>query len=173
MTPFAPQLGSPVRAWRVDRDIHKADWGSGTGAHRLGGRWNSVGVAAVYASLDAATAILEVAVHKGFGTLDAVPHVITALEIDDPGKIHVVLPSAIPQPGWLTPAPPAAGQQQFGDRLLGQHLFVAIPSTPSRHSWNLVFDPARAAGHCRMVLQERLAIDPRLNAAATGRAARP
>jgi len=163
LTPFAPLLGKPVRGWRVDRDIHAATWNSGFGAHLTGGRWNSVGHAVIYAALDSSTAILEVAVHKGFYALDTVPHMLTAFEIDDPSKIHVVMPAAVPNPNWLVPAVPTPGQQKFGDALLAAHLFVAIPSAPSRHSWNILFDPARAAGHYKLVLQERLAIDPRLN----------
>jgi RES domain-containing protein len=100
--------------------------------------------------------------------------VITAFEIDDPATIHVVTPSAVPNPSWLVPSIPTPGQQRFGAHLLAKHLFVAIPSTVSQHSWNLLFDPARAAGHYQMVLQEPLAIDPRLNTASSVRApARP
>ena len=134
----------------------------------MGGRWNSKGQAALYAALDSSTAILEVAVHKGFYTLDTVAHMLTAFEINDPSLIHVVMPAAVPNPNWLVPAIPTPGQQKFGDALLAAHPFVAIPSAPSQHSWNILFDPARAAGHYRLVLQERLAIDPRLNTSLGG-----
>ncbi|WP_196796267.1 RES domain-containing protein [Acidiphilium cryptum] len=53
--------------------MYAASWDNGEGAHLGGGRWNSRGVRAVYYSLDPATAILEVAVHKGFGILDTPP----------------------------------------------------------------------------------------------------
>jgi len=161
LTPFPPLYGSSMRAWRIDRDIHMSTWDSGIGAFGAGGRWNPRGVSAIYASFDAATAIVEVAVHKGFTVLDTVPHVITAFEVDDASKVHIVMPPAVPNPHWLVPAIPTPGQQKFGADLLSKHLFVAIPSTVSQHSWNLIFDPARAAGHYKMVLQQRLAIDPR------------
>lgn len=64
MTPFAPQLGAPLRGWRVDQAVYKATWDSAIGAHRSGGRWNRKGRKALYCSLDAATAILEVAVRS-------------------------------------------------------------------------------------------------------------
>ena len=83
-----------------------AGWDSGEGAYRFGGRWNSRGVRAVYGSLDPATAILEVAVHKGFKTLDTVPHVLTAVTISNPLRIHVVEPAAVPNPNWLIPGDP-------------------------------------------------------------------
>lgn len=165
MTLFPPPLLAPVRAWRIDQASHAASWDAGTGAHALGGRWNSKGVKAVYCSLDAATAILEVAVHKGFRALDLVAHVSTVLEIADPAQVHVVEPAEVPNPGWLLPGLPSAGQQAFGAALLAAHAFIAIPSAASRQSWNLIFDPDRARGLYRQAVQERLAIDTRLNPA--------
>ena len=149
--------------WRLDHRRFKATWDSGEGAFKLGGRWNSKGVRAVYASIDPSTAILEVAVHKGFRTLDTVPHVLAAFDIIDPSQIYRVQTGDIPNANWLRPGIPGAGQQQFGDGLLAKHPFFLIPSAVSRHSWNLVFDPGRAAGLYRLHLQEDFALDTRLH----------
>lgn len=118
---------------------------------------------AVYCSLDPATAIIEVAVHKGFHALDTVPHVISALSVADPSLVHIVKPGDVPNATWLMPGLPSAGQQAFGAKLLADHVFVAIPSAVSKYSWNLLFDPDRAVGQYTQLLQERLAIDTRLN----------
>lgn len=166
MTPFVPLLGAPIRAWRVGQAIYQATWDSAIGAHGSGGRWNPKGQKALYCSLDAATAILEVAVHKGFRALDRVAHVITSLTIADPSLVHVVRPAHVPNPGWLVTGMPSAGQQEFGAELLAQHHFFIIPSVVSQHSWNLIFDPDRAAGKYAFELQEPLSIDTRLNPAA-------
>lgn len=155
--------GGPLLAWRLDRARHATTWNTGEGAARLGGRWNSRGVHAVYSAFDAAVAILEVAVHKGFRVLDTEPHVLTALVLDDPEAIHVVTPDAVPNPHWLVPGTPSAGQQAHGTALLRQHGFIAVPSVVSRHSWNVVF-AARADG-VRLHHQERFALDPRLHPA--------
>jgi RES domain-containing protein len=166
LTPLPPPLGSgEIVAWRLDEAQYAATWDSGEGAYRFGGRWNSGGVRAVYCSLDPATSILEVAVHKGFKTLDTVPHVLTGATIDDPSRIHVVEPAAIPNPYWLVPGIPSAGQQEFGDALLGQHAFIVLPSTVSAHSWNLVFVSAIAAGAYALRSQERFPLDTRLHPA--------
>lgn len=117
----------------------------------------------MYASIDPSTAVLEVAVHKGFRTLDTVPHVLTAFDIADPLQVHVVEMDDIPNANWLHPGIPSAGQQQFGDALLVKHPFFLIPSAVSQHSWNLVFDPGRAAGLYRLRLQEGFALDTRLH----------
>ena len=118
---------------------------------------------AVYCSLDPATAILEVAVHKTFGVLDTVPHVLTAARFIDPADIFVVEPHKVPNPNWLHPGTPGVGQQLYGDDLMRAHAFVAIPSVASKHSWNLVFDASRAAGRYALEFQERFALDTRLN----------
>ncbi|WP_411034248.1 RES family NAD+ phosphorylase [Shinella sp. BYT-45] len=155
--------GTELVAWRLDRAVHAATWDSGEGAYRFGGRWNSKGVRAVYCSLDPATAILEVAVHKGFRALDTVAHTMTAAAIAEPAGVHVVDPASVPNPNWLRPGIPGAGQQAFGDDLLRRHRFVAIPSAVSMHSWNLVFLAGGAPGGYALKLQEAFALDTRLH----------
>lgn len=164
MTPLSALLGgTEVAAWRLDHQKHGPTWDSGEGAFKVGGRWNSRNKRVVYCSLDPATAILEVAVHKGFRTLDLVPHVLTSATLTDLGPIHIVSPADVPDPNWLHPGIPSAGQQQFGDSLLAQHLFVLLPSVVSTRSWNLLFDPAMAKGKYVLRSQETFALDPRLH----------
>jgi len=164
VTPLPPPLGgSKLVVWRLDVIRHAAAWDSGEGAYLSGGRWNSRGVRAVYCAVDPATAILEVAVHKGLRTLDTVPHTLTAATIADASHVHVVGPAAVPNPNWLRPCIASAGQQAFGDALLGAHTFVLIPSVVSTHSWNLMFVASSAAGGYVLRMQERFALDPRLH----------
>ena len=168
MTPLPALLGgSGLVAWRLDRAELAATWDSGEGAYRSGGRWNSPGVRAVYCSIDPATAILEVAVHKGFKALDTTPHVLTSVAISKPASVHVVVPAAVPNSNWLRPGIPGAGQQDFGDKLLAQHEFIVIPSAVSSNSWNLIFVRTRAAKAYSLGSQEPFALDTRLHPAAT------
>lgn len=149
--------------WRLDAKRFKQTWDSGIGSRNAGGRWNSKGVSVVYCSLDPATTILESAVHKGFDTLDTVPHVLTCARITEPSRVHVVMPEDVPNANWLIPGTPSRGQQQFCDALLIKHPFIAIPSTVSRHSWNLLFNPDMARGRYELVEQEDFSLDTRLN----------
>jgi len=155
--------GSGLVVWRLDQRKRAASWDSGEGAFQEGGRWNSKSVRAVYCSLDPATAILEVAVHKGFEVLDTIPYTLTAARIADIADVHVVKSDAVPNPNWLRPGTPSAGQQAFGADLLGRHRFVAIPSAVSTHSWNLIFDPGKASGFYSLEFQEPFALDTRLH----------
>ena len=163
MTPLPSSLGgTELVAWRLDLVQFGTTWDSGEGAYRVGGRWNSRGVRAVYCSIDPSTALLEVAVHKGFHALDTVPHVLTAATIAEPSTVHVVDPASIPNPNWLRPGIPGAGQQAFGDTLLARHKFVVIPSAVSHRSWNLIFVAASAARAYVLRSQEPFALDTRL-----------
>lgn len=164
MTPLPAALGGKeLVAWRLDRAEFAPSWDDGEGAYRQGGRWNSKGIRAVYCALDPATAILEVAVHKGFTVLDTRPHVMTSLVIDAPHEVHIVRPDEVPNPNWLHPGIPSAGQKAFGDALLGKHRFVVIPSAVSSRSWNLVFVAASAKDSYRLLEQVKFALDTRLN----------
>jgi RES domain-containing protein len=166
MTPLPPPLGAgELVFWRLDQARFAPGWDSGEGSHRVGGRWSPRGQRAVYAALDPATAILEVAVHKGFPALDMVPHVLTAARIEAPGAVRVLAPEEVPNPHWLHPGAVGAGQQAFGQALLRAHPFVLVPSTVSSHSWNVIFDPAAAAGRYALLRQDRFALDPRLHPA--------
>jgi RES domain-containing protein len=57
--------------WRIatEAKTYVADDMSGTGAEKLGGRWNAVGTAVVYASENRALAHLEAIVHFNAGDL--------------------------------------------------------------------------------------------------------
>lgn len=166
MTPLpGPLGGSTLVAWRLDQKTHAATWNSGEGSRLFGGRWNSRGRKIVYCAIDPATAILEVAVHKGFKALDTVPHVLTSLVIADPSTAFVVLPNSVSNANWLRPGVPSAGQQAFGDALLAKHPFVLIPSAVTTHSWNLLFDADVAVTLYSMQSQEDFALDTRLHPA--------
>jgi RES domain-containing protein len=164
VTPLPAALGgADLVVWRLDEKKFASTWDSGEGARRHGGRWNSRGRKIVYCSVDPAAAILEVAVHKGFRALDAVPHVLTAAAIVNPTSAHVVRPADVPNANWLRPGLPSAGQQAFGDDLLSAHPFLLIPSAVSTHSWNLLFDADIATGRYSMQSQQDFALDPRLH----------
>ncbi|BAP40974.1 RES domain-containing protein [Pseudomonas sp. StFLB209] len=149
--------------WRLDQARHASSWASGIGAEMAGGRWNSRGIKTVYCSADPATAILEVAVHKGFQTLDTMAHVLTCARVLKPERVHRVLPHEVPNPNWLVPGSPGRGQQQYGDLLLAQHPLILIPSAVSRYSWNVLINPLTADGLFEELSQERFALDTRLN----------
>lgn len=158
--PWSPE-GVPL--WRLDTAMHAHSWDSGIGALRAGGRWNPIGFAVVYCSVDPATTILESAVHKGFNALDTVPHILTCARLNALDKLFVLNREDVPNANWLRPGTPSQGQQQFGKQLVEQRPFVAIPSVVSEKSWNIIFNPTTAKGLYSLVEQTRFSLDTRLN----------
>ncbi|CCF00977.1 hypothetical RES domain-containing protein (plasmid) [Sinorhizobium fredii HH103] len=73
----------------------------------------------------------------------------------------IVVPASVPNPNWLRPGIPGAGQQGFGDDLLRRHRFVAIPSAVSQHSCNLIFLAGGATSTYALKFQEPFALDTR------------
>jgi RES domain-containing protein len=164
MAPLPGALGgTDLIAWRLDRQTYGATWDSGEGAFRVGGRWSSPGVRAVYCALDPATTIMEVAVHAGFEILNTIPYVLSEIRVPDPADVFVVQPEDVPNPYWLVPTPTNPGQQEFGDNLLAAHKFVVLPSVVAKGSWNLLFLATNAAGRYSLASQDRFALDPRLH----------
>jgi RES domain-containing protein len=166
LTPLPAALGGAgLVAWRIERDKHLLAWTSAEGAFRVGGRWSSPGWRVLYTALDPATAILEVAVHKGFDVLGSIPHTLLELEIE-PAGVRVVRPANLPDPHWLRPGTVSPEQQQFGDALLDRHPLLVLPSVVSTHSWNLVINLAQAAARFKLTGTEPFALDTRLTVGA-------
>lgn len=177
MTPLPVALAASVKAdlaadvrsdadgllfWRLDKDRHVGAWASGEGAFQVGGRWSAKGVRVVYGALDPATALLEVAVHTGFAALDAVPHSLVCARLSDAGLVKVLAPPAFPDPTWLRPGVPSAGQQAFAAEQMRSHPVLVLPSVVSAHSWNVVIDVGAVAGRLETVFVERFSLDSRL-----------
>ncbi len=164
MTPLPGALGGrELVAWRIETARHFPVWQTAEGAFRVGGRWSSAGARVLYTAIDPATAILEVAVHKGLRSLDTVPHTLLEIGIVDLAQVHVVDTASIPDPNWLRPGTVSGRQQAFGDALLATHPMVLMPSVVSTHSWNLLIEVSAAKGLFRLRSSEPFALDPRLN----------
>ena len=158
-------VASALVTWRLETSKHFASWQTAEGAFLFGGRWSSPNKRVLYTSLDPSTAILEVAVHKGLRTLDAVAHTLIQIEILSPKRPFKVDPGTVPNPNWLRPGTVSKDQQLFGDALLKAHAMVLIPSVVSTHSWNLLIDVDAAKGQFKLKSQEAFALDPRLSPA--------
>lgn len=163
MMPPLPWIGGKLFCWRLTAQNLALCWDSGSGAAKEGGRWNPIGYPVVYCCADPATAILEVAVHTSFHSIDTATHVLVCAEILDVSNVHVVMPEDIPNPNWLVPGTPSNGQQEFGKSCLDSHPFIMIPSAVTALSWNLLFNPARSRGLYRELAQKVFAMDTRLN----------
>jgi RES domain-containing protein len=112
-------------AWRIVKAKHAATAFDGEGARLNGGRWNSVGVRAVYVSATKSLAALETLVHLKLpmtSTFVAIP-----VWFDD-RFVETIPLSALPS-GWNA-EPPSLASQGIGDAWTKavRSALLAVPS---------------------------------------------
>ena len=112
---------------------------SGTGAYNEGGRWNNVGVYALYTSESRALAALEVLVHVEESELPPNLYIMT-IEIDDSAPIYEVKDSELPK-AWRQPENIAL--KTLGDKLFGDNKYIGIKtrSAVMSNEYNYILKP--------------------------------
>ncbi|HTZ60130.1 MAG TPA: RES domain-containing protein [Acidobacteriaceae bacterium] len=110
-----------------------------TGAMLHGGRWNSIGVAVIYAAETYADALLEVLVHAN---LAQPPKNHRVIEIDIPRKVRIETVSVEQIRGW--DAADMIASRAFGDKWAAsaRTAVLRVPSVITRgRGSNLVINP--------------------------------
>ena len=154
------------RAFRLVKRKHERHAWDGEGARLYGGRWNSAGVAMVYASESAALAALELLVHLGSEAILGA-YMLCAAEL--PEALVEELPlRAIPR-DWRA-SPPPARLRALGDAWAreARSAVLRVPSAvvPTEH--NYLLNPAHR--DFRAILRRvprAFGFDPRLARART------
>lgn len=125
--------------YRITNTKQRASDLSGTGAFRAGGRWNNVGVFALYTSESQALAMLELLVHVEESELPPDLY-ITTIEIDDAADIYKVPDSMLPA-DWRLPENLSLKNQ--GDKLLNNKNYIGfrVRSAVMPEEYNLVLSP--------------------------------
>jgi RES domain-containing protein len=149
-----------MRPWRLVRAVHRDAALTGYGARRFGGRWNSRGVACVYASESLEIALLESLVHVDLSQL---PRDLLALELEVPDAAIDALAEPPPQ-DWDAPPPYAPAAQAIGDRWLreGSALALRVPASvlPQREPADQSGTPGHERGQDRRRGTAALAAPP-------------
>ncbi|HUI25993.1 MAG TPA: RES family NAD+ phosphorylase [Candidatus Kryptonia bacterium] len=129
--------------WRVVKRKHAATAFDGKAAQRFGGRWNSPGRRAVYASASKSLAVLEVLVHLDVGR--PLPRLV-AFRFDVDSKVIDQLATVQLPRHWRTSRGLPA-TQQLGDQWLasGHALALALPSVVVPEELNYLLNPAHPA----------------------------
>lgn len=127
------------RAWRLVREHYAYSAFSGEGAAKAGGRWNSRGLRAVYASESLSLAALETLVHLN-------PRLslrYAYFSVLFPKALIEVLPPERLPSGWNT-EPPPDGPKRIGDQWLREQrsAVLQVPSVLVPTEWNFVINPA-------------------------------
>ena len=146
--------------WRITRAGHTAL--DGEGARRIGGRWNSPGVAVVFTATHLSLAALEYLVHID---IDEVPDDLVALGIEvpeDAGERHL---DAEGLPSNWRMVLQSEECRAIGDAWAkGQKsLLLRVPSVIIPEEDNLIINPTHPrAAELRIVSERRFSYDPRL-----------
>ncbi len=148
-------------AWRIARRPYALDR-LGTGARLAGGRWNSEGMAAIYAALSPELAAMEKLVHTGrFLPADLV---LVRIDLPDDGNLYLEFDSSALPPEWnAMPSSPAAAQ--LGDDFLRgeEKLGLIVPSAVMPESRNIIINPGHPAmTRVTMTIDRDFVFDPRL-----------
>jgi len=150
-----------AQLWRVVKRKHAATAFDGKAALRFGGRWNSPGRRAVYASASKSLAVLEVLVHLDVGR--PLPRLVAfTFDVDSKLVDHL---AAVQLPRHWRTSRGLLATQQLGDTWLasGSALALAVPSTIVPEELNYLLNPAHPAfGRLRFGRSIPFLLDPRL-----------
>lgn len=132
-----------MQAWRIAKRIYALDR-QGTGARLSGGRWNSPGVATIYAGLTPEIAAMEKLVH----TSEILPQDLVLAQFilpDDQGLYQHYAVDDLPV-GWDT-LPSSTVAIALGDRFLlaATHLGLIVPSAVMQEASNIILNPNHPA----------------------------
>ena len=122
--------------YRLSKKIYTEDL-SGKGAEIAGGRWNSKGVAIVYAGQSIALCVTEIAVHIPLGIL---PKDYCLVHIDVPE--HSILEVKKLPKNWNT-FPHPHDTQKIGDKFVKENKFLVlkVPSAAVQGEFNFLLNP--------------------------------
>jgi RES domain-containing protein len=149
-----------MRLWRIAQRKYALDkLCAGTALY--GGRWNPVGMPALYCGESVAITALEKLVHIGATPLP--PLVLVAVDISDPALVYEPGSAALPH-GW-DELPMSAAAQSFGATWLtqGTELAMKIPSAIVQEDSNFVINPTHPDyAHVSLTIIRPFTFDVRL-----------
>jgi RES domain-containing protein len=147
--------------WRVVKRAHAATAFDGKAAARFGGRWNSPGRRAVYASATKSLAVLEILVHLDVGR--PLPRFVAFGFEVDAKLVETLARGRLPRSWRTMEGMPLT--QRLGDEWLarGRMLALAVPSAIVPEEQNYLLNPAHPAfAKLDVGAPARFVLDPRL-----------
>lgn len=125
--------------YRIAKKKNRSNDLSGTGAFNEGGRWNNVGVYALYTSESRALATLEILVHVEESELPPNLFIMT-IEIDDSAPIYELNDSELSK-DWRQPG--SIDLKTIGDKLFKENQYIGLKarSAVMPDEYNYILNP--------------------------------
>lgn len=125
-------------AWRIAKRAYALDR-QGTGARLAGGRWNSPGIAAIYAGMTPEIAAMEKLVH----TSEKIPMDLVLVKMSMPDDANYITVKIDELPAGWDAIPGSVSALIFGDAFLitNTHLGLIVPSAVMPEARNIVINP--------------------------------
>ena len=154
-----------VILWHIAQETreYRADDLSGAGAAKIGGRWNSIGKAVVYASRSVALAYLESRAHVG----REAPRNRFLIRISVPDRVweRALWAKEKELPRTWRSEPAGQASAQFGDKWLvsEKSALLCLPSVIVPEDSNVLINPAHSdAKSISVKVHRQLLYDPRV-----------
>lgn len=134
---------------------------SGMGAEKVGGRWNEVGIQAVYCSENISLALLEYYVHSG--NIAFLPKEILIAKIEFPDEFKIEVLKDLPE-GWNQYPYTSKTTSVFTNISKDRNLFALhVPSTIVPLESNIILNPLyKEFGKVEIIEFIQLSVDQRL-----------
>jgi RES domain-containing protein len=149
-----------MRIWRIAQRKYALDRLC-AGSALYGGRWNPVGLPALYCGASIAICALEKFVHVGSAPLP--PLVLVAVDIPDQSKIFSPTASKLPS-GW-DELPTSVSAQTLGREWLerGDALAMRVPSAVLPEESNVILNPRHPDfQHVKLTIVRPFSFDQRM-----------
>jgi RES domain-containing protein len=129
-----------MELYRITQEQFAEDL-SGNGSRLFGGRWNSEGYFALYASSTRSMALLEILAHTPAKMLDVKNYQLITLSVPDSGGIEKILLSTLPK-FWDAPDT-RSFTKKMGDKFLNERskLLLQVPCVLMPEEVNYVINP--------------------------------
>ncbi len=125
-------------SWRLVNEQFASAAFDGEGARKFGGRWNSVGRAAIYTAATTSLALLETLVHTEVGLMPSYLALPVSFDAD---LVEMLEPARLPA-GWQS-SPAPYGLQQIGNEWIDSERSCVLeaPSVIVPHESNYILNP--------------------------------
>lgn len=150
-----------MQAWRIAKEKFALDR-LGTGALSMGGRWNSLGVAVIYAGMHRSLCALEKLVHTSNMMISDL--VLVSIQLPDSDTLYKQYDVAELLSDWDA-LPSSTAAMTVGDQFVRdqKYLGMMVPSVLMPEEYNLIINPNHPEfRHVQFQIERPFVFDKRL-----------